>query len=183
MIRPLLASACAILALAASGVQARPLTQKDLVSLDRVSDPHVSPDGKWVAYDLAVLNPEGTKRSHAIWLVSTDGKGAPAKLTEGSNPRWGSSSTSVYYLAKGQVWEICPSCRSGAPRQITNLPLDVDSFRIAPDGRRILVSMAVFPDAEDPAATKARMDQKSKSTGRFYDKLFIRHWDTWADGT
>ena len=45
--------------------------------------------------------------------------------------------------------------------------------------------MAVFPDAEDPAATKARMDARKadKSTGQLYDHLFVRHWDTWADGT
>ena len=164
--------------------QARPLTQKDLVGLDRVSDAHVSPDGKWAAYDLAILDLAANKRNHSVWVVATDGKGTPAKWAEGTNPRWGAGGT-LYYLAKDQVWSVCPSCAVTTPRQVTSLPRDVDSFRVAPDGKHIVVSMAVFPDAEDPAATKARLDGKaaSKASGRFYDKLFVRHWDAWADGT
>ena len=169
----------------ASGVQARPLTQRDLVGLDRVSDAHVSPDGKWAVYQLATLDLAANQRNHSVWVVATDGRSPPARWIDGGdNPRWDVSSAAVYYLSKGQVWQICPSCRTGAPRRITDLPLEVDSFRIAPDGRRLVVSLAVFPDAEDPAATKARLDgqAQSKATGRFYDRLFVRHWDTWADG-
>ena len=68
---------------------------------------------------------------------------------------------------------------------MTRLPLDVGAFRLSPDGKRIVVSQAVFPDAEDPAATKARLDamKADKSTGVLYDKIFVRHWDAWADGT
>jgi dipeptidyl aminopeptidase/acylaminoacyl peptidase len=186
----ILLAACALagapVLASAPAAEARAFTQQDLVGLDRVADAHVSPDGRWAVYDLAVLDLAANKRNHSLWVVATDGKSAPTRwVAEGSNPRWTPGSASIYYLLKGQVWEICPTCRSGAPRQITNLPLDVDSFRVAPDGQHLVVSMAVFPDAEQPAATKARQDEKAKSkaSGRFYDKLFIRHWDTWADGT
>jgi len=179
-----LALAAMLAALVAPAAVARPLTQKDLVGLDRVSDAHVSPDGKWAAYDLATLDVAANRRSHSLWVVSTDGKGQPAKWAEGTNPRWGAGGV-LYYLAKNQVWSVCPSCANPAPRQVTRLPRDVGSFRVAPNGRLIVVSMEVFPDAEDPAATQARFDEKarSKATGRVYDKLFVRHWDTWADGT
>ena len=179
-----LALAAMLAALVAPAAVARPLTQKDLVGLDRVSDAHVSPDGKWAAYDLATLDLAANRRSHSLWVVSTDGKGQPVKWADGTNPRWGAGGV-LYYLAKDQVWSVCPSCASAAPRQVTKLPRDVGSFRVAPNGRLIVVSMEVFPDAEDPAATQARFDEqaKSKATGRAYDKLFVRHWDTWADGT
>ncbi|MDB5448445.1 MAG: Dipeptidyl aminopeptidase/acylaminoacyl peptidase, partial [Phenylobacterium sp.] len=135
-------SALAAAALLASGAAARPLTQKDLVSLDRISDAHVSADGRWAAYDLARLNADGAGRSHSVWVVATDGRGAPVKWAEGSTPRWGPGAT-LFYLAKGQVWSVCPSCASAAPHQVTSLPLDVDSFRVSPDGERLVVSMAV----------------------------------------
>ena len=176
--------AAAALLIMGAAAEARPFTQKDLVALDRVSDPQVSPDGKWVAYDLAVLDPAANRRNHTLWVVASDGKGQAAKWAEGTTPRWGAGGA-LFYLVKGQVWSVCPSCTATAPKQVTSLPLDVDSFRLAPDGKHMVVSMAVFPDAEDPAATKARLDAKatSKASGRFYDKLFVRHWDTWADGT
>jgi dipeptidyl aminopeptidase/acylaminoacyl peptidase len=55
---------------------------------------------------------------------------------------------------------------------------------ISPDGRRIALSLEVFPDCGDLACTKKRLDEReaSKASGVVYDKLFIRHWDTWADG-
>ena len=57
----------------------------------------------------------------------------------------------------------------GAPVQVTNLPLDVDNFRVSPTGDRIALSMAVFRDCADLACTKQRMDAqaKNKATGRF----------------
>jgi dipeptidyl aminopeptidase/acylaminoacyl peptidase len=168
---------------------AHPLSAKDLIGLDRVSDAHVSPDGQMAVYDLATLDAAANKRVHSIWMITTDGKGAPFKLTDGSSPRWSPGDRFVYYTApvKGvqQVWRINTVHPEKGAHPVTDLPLDVDSFRLAPDGKTLVVSMAVFPDAEDPAATKAREDAKAKdkASGKLYDKLFIRHWDTWADGT
>ncbi|MFV4649170.1 hypothetical protein ACNJUT_21495, partial [Mycobacterium tuberculosis] len=63
MIR-LLAASVATLALLgmAAPAAARPFTQQDLIALDRVSDPRISPDGRIVVYDLATLNAKGTGR-------------------------------------------------------------------------------------------------------------------------
>jgi dipeptidyl aminopeptidase/acylaminoacyl peptidase len=171
-------------ALASSSV-ARPFTQGDMVGLDRVSDAHVSPDGRWAAYDLAVLDPAANTRRHSVWVVATDGKSAPVKWADGSTPRWAPDSRNLDFLLKGQIWSVCPTCAMAAPRQVTSLPLNVDSFRVAPDGRRLVVAVAVFPDTDNLADTKARLEKaaKAQATGRTYDKLFVRHWDSWANGT
>ena len=185
------AGAFGALALAAApqAAAARPPSAQDLVGLNRVSDAHVASDGERAVYDLAVLDAAANKRVHSIWLITTDGKGAPFKLADGGSPRWSPDGRWVFYVApvKGvaQVFAIDPDHAAKGAHQVTDLPLDVDSFRIAPDGRTLVISMAVFPDAEDPAATKAKHDEqaKSKASGKLFDKLFIRHWDTWADGT
>ncbi len=69
-------------------------------------------------------------------------------------------------------------------QQITNLPLDVGSFRVSPSADRLLVSMEVFIDCTDLACTKQRLDALALAPahGVLYDKLFVRHWDTWSDG-
>ena len=186
-LRPALLAAAAVLALgAAPGAQAqtRGLTSQDLVSLDRVGDPHVSPDGRRVVYDVRATDLAANKGVHTLWLAGADGRSPPAEqpASQGAtSPRWGRDGK-LYYLKGGQVWRATPGGADAA--QITDLPLDVDTFRLAPDGRTLVVSMAVLPGAEAPAATKAREDARraDKASGRVYDKLFVRHWDTWADG-
>jgi len=44
--------------------------------------------------------------------------------------------------------------------------------------------MEVFPDCNTPEETKDRLDEieKRKTSGRIYDSIFVRHWDTWKDG-
>jgi dipeptidyl aminopeptidase/acylaminoacyl peptidase len=92
----------------------------------------------------------------------------------------------VYFLSSrsgsGQVWRV-PATGGDAVR-VTDLPLDVDAFRVAPAGDRMLLSMAVFRDCADLACTRARLDAKEqdKASGKIYDRLFVRHWDTWSDG-
>ncbi len=41
------------------------------------------------------------------------------------------------------------------------------------------------PTPKSPAATRAREEARraDKASGTLYDKLFVRHWDAWADGT
>ena len=45
-------------------------------------------------------------------------------------------------------------------------------------------TMDVFSDCADIECTVERLEerQKSQANGRLYDRLFIRHWDTWKDG-
>ena len=189
----LLTASVAALALAgalASNAAARPFTQRDLVALDRVGDPHISPDGRWVVYDLATLNAKGTGRSHATMLASADGKGAPIRLVEGGgSARWSPDGKRVLFI-KGiagvdQVWSIDADHPDRGPQQVTYLPSDVGSFKIAPDGVTLVVSMAVVPGMETPVQIKQVQDEKAAklSSGTLYDHIFVRHWDTWDDHT
>jgi dipeptidyl aminopeptidase/acylaminoacyl peptidase len=68
--------------------------------------------------------------------------------------------------------------------QVTNLPLDVGSFRVSPRGDRLLASVDVFLDCRDLACTKQRLDATghNAATGELHTQLFIRHWDSWSDG-
>jgi dipeptidyl aminopeptidase/acylaminoacyl peptidase len=55
---------------------------------------------------------------------------------------------------------------------------------VSPGGDRVALSLAVFRDCADLACTKSRLDakEKDKASGHVYDRLFVRHWDTWSDG-
>jgi dipeptidyl aminopeptidase/acylaminoacyl peptidase len=60
----------------------------------------------------------------------------------------------------------------------------VENFRVSPQGDRLAMSLAVFRDCADLACSKTRIEQqaKNKASGKVFDRLFVRHWDTWADG-
>ncbi len=180
----------------AAPVLARTLTPHDLVMLDRVSDPHVSPDGSLVAYDVRNTDYDANKAVHSVWMVcAACDKPLAWRLAASdggaSAPRFSPDGHAIYFLSRrsgsNALWrtDIAASRAGAAPVQVTHLPLDIVSFRVVPDGRGLVVSMAVFPDCETPACTKKRLDDRAahKASGVVYDKLFVRHWDEWADGT
>jgi dipeptidyl aminopeptidase/acylaminoacyl peptidase len=184
---------------------AQPLSVQDLVRLERVSELAVSPDGRRVAYTLRSTDMEANKGRTGIWLVDTGKRAAAAaRLTDiaanSSSAEWSADGHQVYYLSNRsgsmQVWRVAAGGneRRGEIRnmdapgadavQITDLPLDVGSFRISPTGNRIVVSVEVFLDCPDLACTKQRLEAAahSKAGGILYQQLFVRHWDTWSDG-
>ena len=170
---------------------ARPFEVRDLVMLDRVSDPRVSPDGKNVVFQVRETDFDANKGVNGLWLRALDGTAAPKRLTtKGHNslgPRWSPDGKGVYFLSSrsgsSQVWRL--ELAGGEARQVTDYPLDVGAFAVAPAAPQLLVALDVFPDCADLACTKKRIDDEaaSKPTGVLYDKLFIRHWDTWKNGT
>jgi dipeptidyl aminopeptidase/acylaminoacyl peptidase len=67
--------------------------------------------------------------------------------------------------------------------QVTNLPLDVGSFRVSPKGDRIVVSVEVYLDcATSPAPSSGSTRPRMPSQRCAVQQLFVRHWDTWSDG-
>src|SRR6202795_2612004 len=142
-------------ATAAAAEPAQPFTVQDLVRLERISEPCLAPDGKRIAYTLRTTDMEANKALTAIWLLDTRKRDAqPVRMTDvaanAGSAEWSADGNNLYYLSNrsgsNQVWRA--RTRGDAPRddavQVTHLPLDVDTFRVAPHGDRILVSLAVF---------------------------------------
>jgi len=178
-------AAAAPMAQARAATDGRAFTANDLVTLTRLSGPALSPDGAQVAYQLHTTDLAANHGSTSIWLVKTEPGAAPAQLVSGAtSPHWSADGRYVYYLTpEGQVWRVAPA--TGTKQQVTKLPLDVEAFSLAADGKRAVVALAVFPDCATLECSARRLDvrKKSKRSGTVYDRLFVRHWDTWADGT
>jgi dipeptidyl aminopeptidase/acylaminoacyl peptidase len=170
---------------------AQPFTPDDLVRLKRLSDPQVSPDGRYVAFVLSETDLAANKRPTDLWLIDLQQKEpAPRRLTQNpandTSPRWSADGKSLYFLStrsgSSQVWRLQLS--GGEATQVTSYPRDVGSLEVAPAGNRLALSMEVLADCDLPC-TRDRMEakDKQKNTGRLYDHIFVRHWDTWSDGT
>ena len=148
---------------AVSAEEAHPFSIHDVLAMERISEPQVSPDGGEIVFTLRTTDLEADKGRTDLWLVGTDG-GELRRLTshEGgdSNPRWSPDGKSVYFLStrsdSSQVWRI--SIDGGEAEQITDLPLDAANLLISPDGKRIAFTMEVFPGST-PQATKEKLDE------------------------
>lgn len=184
----ILASAVLIVAVPALG---RGLSPQDLASLSRLSDPQVAPDGSAVAFVVSETNLEANRRRSDVWLLDlTRPDARPRRLTnDASNdsaPQWSADGEFVYFLSSRsgaiQVWRMRPG--GGRARQVTDYPVDVANLLAAPQGSRIAFTAEVLPDCDTLACTAERLKEAKRDnrTGMLYERMFVRHWDTWEDG-
>ena len=181
------AAALATLVLpAAAAGQDRPFTYQDMLNANRLSDPRVSPDGSRVVYSLRSTPLSGGSTS--LYMLDLDGEGEPRRLAisdEGANTARWSADGQLFFLSgrsgSSQVWRT--DADGSLAVQVTDLPVDVQTFRLSPAGDRIAVAAAVFPDCPDLACTAARLNEEPDNSGTLYTQLFVRHWDQWRDGT
>ena len=177
------------LALPAGAAETHPFSIHDMLAMERISDPRVSPDGTQVALVVRATDLEANRGRLDLYLAATDGSRV-RRLTSheaaDSQPRWSADGRSLYFVSsrsgQAQVWRL--SLEGGEAQPVTRLPLDVDALEVAPGGRHLVLSMAVFP-GKSPGETKDALaaKEKSKASGLLHDRLFVRHWDTWKDGT
>ncbi|MCJ7442121.1 MAG: hypothetical protein MUO25_11160, partial [Thermoanaerobaculaceae bacterium] len=169
--------------------ETHPFSIHDMLAMDRISDPRVSPDGKVVAFAVSVTDLEKNKRRSDLYLAALDGSWVRRLTTHDAGdtqPRWSRDGKSIYFVStrsgSSQVWRIAVD--GGEAQQVTNLPLDVDALEVGPTGNFLVFSMAVLP-GKTPDQTKELLDEKekSKASGMVFDRLFVRRWDTWEDGT
>ncbi len=169
-------------------VETHPFSVQDMLAMGRISDSRVSPDGKWVLFNVRETDLKANRGRTDIWLVGTDGSGL-RRLT--SHPaadfsaRWSPCGKCVFFLStrsgSSQVWRI--RIDGGEAEQITHLPLDVGNLIVSPAGGILGVTMEVFPGQSiEDTVQKLEAIEKRQATGRLYEKLFVRHWDTWSDG-
>ncbi len=180
------------LAAAQSPAEKHAFTVHDLLAMQRISDPQPSPAGDRVLFTLRTTDVEGNAGRNDLWVVNADGSGL-RQLTShkagDSNGRWASDGRAVFFLSSrsgsSQIWKLPVDGLGGEPLQVTNLALDVANLELTPDGSRFLFSLEVFAACgKDLACTAAKLEEvgKRKASGKIYDTLLFRHWDTWADG-
>ena len=135
----------------------RPVETGDLNRIREVSDPQLSPDGKWVAYTVSAADTVEDKRDADIWMASWDG-GRSVRLTwtrkREHAPRWSPDGRYLAFLSARddareveQLWLL--DRRGGEAERLTDLPGGVSDYAWSPDGTRLAL-IASDPDPDQP---------------------------------
>src|SRR5580704_9847543 len=74
---------------AASASAKRPMTFADLMAMKRVSDPQISPSGKWVMFSVTDVSLEKNTKVNHLWVVSLKGGDDERQITFGEGESFG----------------------------------------------------------------------------------------------
>ncbi|HEY2932639.1 MAG TPA: S9 family peptidase [Acidobacteriota bacterium] len=169
--------------------QGKRFSVDDLIRVRRVSDPEVSPDGRWVVFTISEVAWEKNGRNTDLWVVSTEG-GQPRRLTQepgrDDSPRWSPDGKRIAFIStrdgKPQVW--LAGIDGSAPSKVTQVSTGADGVVWSRDGKFLAFSSDVYPECADDDCNRRRDEQADKSmvTAKILDRLLFRHWNAWKDG-
>ena len=184
LFRLALAASVAASALVSTPAIARPMTATDMHLMRRLGAPSVSPDGKWAVFTLSTTDLAANKRNNELHVLDLARPGtAPRAMTELAGAH------SAVFGGDGALWFLKPvngqdqlhrMTMTGTPVPISSLKGDISGFKVSADGSRLIV----WADRDLKCADFAceGLPAKSKGgSGRVYDQMFVRHWDTWVE--
>lgn len=152
----------------------RPMTFADLMAMKRVSDPQISPSGKWVLFSVTDVSLEENSRTNHLWVVPLDGSASAAaeskerQVTTGkgeSNGRFSPDGKRISYTADdgggtSQIflagWNDADGS-VGAGAALTSISTGADGAIWSPDSAHLLLTSSVYPECStEQGLQKAR---------------------------
>ncbi|HEX8178317.1 MAG TPA: S9 family peptidase [Pyrinomonadaceae bacterium] len=178
---------CALVCVSAVVAQParRAMTVDELLQVQRVGDPQLSPDGKWIAYSISVPDRAANRSRTQVYLVAVAG-GEPKALTSGessaSTPRWSPDGRRIAFVTGGQIWTM--DAAGGDRKQVTSISTGAGDPIWSPDGRWLAFVSDIYPECADDACNKQRdaAMESNKVKARTIDRLLYRHWTAWKEG-
>ena len=164
--------------------QKRALTFDDFIAMKVVSDPQLSPDGKWVAYAVTEYSLKENRGTGRIWLAEL-ATGQTRRVTEGPGsdrqPRWSPDGRLLGFVSTRQngpqLWVL--PIAGGEARRVTSLGDGVSDPVWLPDGKGLIVTS----DIKWPADQEIdRRNGDYPTDARIWTDLLWRHWDDWRAG-
>jgi len=180
----------------------RPMTFADLMAMKRVSDPQISPSGKWVMFSVMDVSLEKNTKVNHLWVVPINGSAPEKQVTSNTGESFGRFSPDGKFVSyTGAPTKDDPVRRItiatwdeatgtiGVGRTLQAVSGDADGAIWSPDSRHFLFTTQVYPEcsnkptwAEEDACDKAKDDAVAASPvkAQVWDALLYRHWDAYT---
>ena len=183
---------------AGAGTAKRPMTFADLQAMKRVSDPQISPSGKWVMFSVTDVSLEKNSKVNHLWVVPLAG-GKETQVTFGAGESNGRFSPDGRFVSFTNTTDgpsriaIAPwderTGTVGTARMMNAVSGDADGAIWSPDSKRLMFVASVFPEcsdmgdwAKEDACDKAKNEAADKSPvkAQIFDHLLYRHWNAFT---
>jgi dipeptidyl aminopeptidase/acylaminoacyl peptidase len=177
----------------AQGAAVPRFTVEEMLKLRRLSDPQLSPDGRFVAYVVMDVSLEKNTRANHIWLVPVAG-GEPVAVARSEKaedtPRWSPDGKKLAFVStrdgSSQVWvaEMGPGGAVGDAKKVTSIATEAGGVRWSPDGKWIVFTSDVYPECANAECNERKLKEfeARKSRARAVEGLMFRHWMSWKEG-
>jgi acylaminoacyl-peptidase len=172
------------------------ITIDDYATLATIRELAISPDGKHVAYTEARWDTADDLSKTDLWVVATDGKGKPTRLTSDRandrHPRWSADGKAIYVLGnrkreaetkppydgKPQVWRV--PVQGGEAQAVTKVAGGVTGFDYAPKADVLFYSVDASATDKDEftelrSKHKAEYGHGTRKVSEVY-RLDLQSW-------
>jgi len=126
----------------------KPIQPTDVYRIPTLGSPQVSPDGKWIVYDLSEVDTAKDGRVSHLWMQSWDGAQS-IQLTYGdepaSSPKWSPDGKYLSFLSSrdskngSQIWLM--DRRGGEGKKLTDIKGDINDYSWSPDAGKLLLTI------------------------------------------
>ena len=156
------------------------MTPEVLLSLGRLGDPQLSPDGKTILYGVSYTSIAENRSVRNLFTIPVTG-GDPTQLTmDGksiASARWSADGKAIYFLQGGQLYKAAyKEGKLGKRTQLTDVEKGIDDYLLSPDESQLLYVSTVHSAVEVPSDTDPALD---KAEAYATEDLMYRHWDHW----
>ena len=156
------------------------MTPEVLLSLGRLSDPQLSPDGKTILYGVSYTSINENRSVRNLLTIPVQG-GDPTLLTmDGksiSSARWSLDGQSIFFLQEGKLFQASyKNGKLGKRILRADIPGGMDDYLLSPDQSLLIYVKGVRSQVELPSDTDPALD---KAKAYATEDLMYRHWDHW----
>ncbi len=169
------------------------MTPETLLSFGRLSDPQLSPDGKWILYGVSYTSIEENRSCRNLFLQEV-GRNENGSLVFGDkiqltsegksvgNARWSLDGGNIFFTQGGQIWKAVFKGEGGKPAlgekvKLSDVEGGVGEFLLSPDQTQVLYTSTVPGAVKTPKDFDPSLD---KAKAYVTEDLAYRHWDHWT---